>query len=135
MGGGGSAGNGLSISINDSLISGNHITATTTTGTATAMGAGFGNGAVLELRGTTISDNAGTASGPTGTVQGGGIWNGAFGNGPLGQLTLIDSAIIRNTLSASPGITVQGGALFTTNPVRVKDTLIAKNVPDQCFGC
>lgn len=135
MGGGGSVGNGLSISITDSLISGNHITATTTTGTATAIGAGFGDGAALEMRGTTISDNTGTASGPTGIAQGGGIWIGAFGDGPLGQLTLVDSAVIRNTLSGSLGITVHGGGLFTTNPVTTKDTVIANNTPDQCFGC
>jgi hypothetical protein len=134
--GGGSAGNGLSISISDSLISGNRITATTTTGTATVTGAGFGNSAVLEIRGTTISDNSGTASGPTGTAEGGGISNVvAPGGPPPGQLTLIDSAIVDNTLSGTTGITIQGGGLFTTVPVTQKDTLIAHNIPDQCFGC
>jgi hypothetical protein len=133
--GGGSAGNGLSISIRDSLISGNHITATTTTGTATVTGAGFGNSAVLEIRGTTFSDNTGTASGPTGTAQGGGISNVVGPGAPPGQLTLIDSRIIHNTLSGDPGITIQGGGLFTTVPVTLQDTLIAQNVPDQCFGC
>jgi hypothetical protein len=133
--GGGSVGNGLSISITDSLISGNRIAATTTTGTATVNGAGFANGAVLTIRDTTISDNTGTATGPSGTALGGGIWNGAFGNGPLGQLTLIDSAITHNTLNASAGITVQGGGLFTTVPVTLTGTVIANNVPDQCFGC
>jgi hypothetical protein len=33
------------------------------------------------------------------------------------------------------GITVHGGGLFTTNPVTTKDTVIANNTPDQCFGC
>jgi hypothetical protein len=133
--GGGSAGNGLSISISDSLISGNHLTATTTTGTATVTGAGFGNGAVLELRGTTVSDNTGTASGPTGTAEGGGISNVVGPGAPPGQLTLIDSAILDNTLSGDPGITIQGGGLFTTVPVTLKDSTISGNVPDQCFGC
>jgi hypothetical protein len=133
--GGASAGNGLSISISDSLISGNHISATTTTGTATVTGAGFGNSAVLEIRGTTISDNTGTASGPTGTAQGGGISNVVGPGAPPGQLTLVDSRIIHNTLSGDSGITIQGGGLFTTVPVTLKNTLIAQNSPDQCFGC
>ncbi len=133
--GGGSAGNGLSITISDSLISGNHITATTTTGTATVTGAGFGNSAVLDVRGTTFSDNTGTASGPTGTAQGGGISNVVGPGAPPGQLTLIDSAIVDNTLSGDPGITIQGGGLFTTVPLTLKDSTISGNVPDQCFGC
>jgi hypothetical protein len=133
--GGGSAGNGLSISIRGSLISGNHITATTTTGTATVTGAGFGNGAVLEIRGTTISDNSGTANGPTGTAEGGGISSLLAPFLPPGQLTLIDSTIVDNTLSGGAGITIHGGGLFTTVPVTLKNTLIAQNIPDQCFGC
>jgi hypothetical protein len=133
--GGGSAGNGLSITISDSLISGNRITATTTTGTATVIGAGFSNGAVLQIRDTTFRDNTGTATGPTGTAQGGGISNLLFPGAPPGQITLTDSAITHNTLSGSTGITVQGGGLFTTLPVTLKDTVIARNIPDQCFGC
>jgi hypothetical protein len=132
--GGGSAGNGLSITISDSLISGNHLTATTTTGTATVTGAGFGNGAVLQIRGTTISDNTGTAKGPTGTAQGGGISNLLAPFLPPGQLTLIDSRIIDNTLSGDPGITIEGGGLFTTVPVTLKDSTISGNTPDNCFG-
>jgi hypothetical protein len=133
--GGGSAGNGRSITISDSLISGNHITATTTSGAATVTGAGFTNGAVLEIRGTTFRDNTGAASGPTGTAQGGGISNLLFPGAPPGQLTLIDSRLMHNTLSGSPGITIQGGGLFTTVPVTLTNTVIAQNVPDQCFGC
>ena len=106
-----------------------------TSGTATVMGAGFSNGAVLEVRGTTFSDNVGTASGPTGTAQGGGISNLLFPGAPPGQLTLRDSAIVDNTLSGDPGITIQGGGLFTTVPVTLKDSTISGNVPDQCVGC
>ena len=114
--GGGSVGNGLSISISDSLISGNRITATTTTGTATVIGAGFGNGAVLEIRGTAISDNTGTAEGPTGTAQGGGISNLLFPGATPGQLTLIDSAVVDNTLSGDPGITIRAAACSQPSP-------------------
>jgi hypothetical protein len=126
--GGGSAGNGLSVTIGDSVFSGNALTATTTTGTAHVQGGGFSNfGAVLTIRDTTFDGNSGTASGPGGSATGGGIWSG---NG--GTLTLLGSSITHNALTAS---TAQGGGLFTANPATIKDTVIANNVPDQCFGC
>ena len=131
--GGGSDGNDVSNTITDSLFSGNQITATTTTGTATVQGAGFTNFAVLTIRGTTFSHNSGTATGPSGTAHGGGLFNGAFFGGP-GKLSLIDSAIVDNTLSGGPDITIQGGGLFTTVPVTLKDSTISGNTPDNCFG-
>jgi hypothetical protein len=131
--GGGSDGNDVTNTISDSLFSGNQITATTTSGTANVQGAGFSNFAVLTIRGTTFSDNTGTATGPSGSAQGGGISNTSC-CGP-GTLTLLDDQLIRNTLSGTPGITVQGGGLFTTNPVTIKDTVIANNIPDNCVGC
>jgi len=129
--GGGSTGNPNVSTISDSLISGNHITATTTSGSASVLGAGLSNfGAVLEVRGTTVSDNTGTASGPSGSARGGGIFNG----GPTAELTLIDSAIVQNSLSGTTGITIQGGGLFTTVPVTLKDSNISGNTPDNCSG-
>jgi hypothetical protein len=135
--GGSETGGPNASTIRDSLISGNRITATTSTGSANARGAGVGNpfGATLEIRGTTISDNTGTASGPSGTAQGGGIFTGTFFGDDPGQLQMIDSTITDNALTASPGITIQGGGLFTNGPLTQKDTVIANNVPDQCFGC
>jgi hypothetical protein len=123
--------------IRDSLISGNRLTATTSTGSANARGAGVGNpfGAIVEIRDSTISGNTGTASGPSGTAQGGGIFTGTFFGDDPGQLRLIDSAVSHNTLTASPGITIQGGGLFANGPLTQKDTVIAHNAPDQCFGC
>jgi hypothetical protein len=110
------------------VFSGNTLTANTTTGTAHVQGGGFSNfGAVLTIRGTTFGGNSGTANGPGSSALGGGIWNG---NG--GTVTLLDSSITHNTLTAS---TAQGGGLFTANPATIKDTVIANNVPDQCFGC
>jgi hypothetical protein len=110
------------------VFSGNAITATTTTGTSSVQGGGFGNfGAMLTIRDTTFSGNSATASGPGGTARGGGIWNGTDGT-----LTLLGSSITHNALIAS---TAEGGGLFTANPATIKDTLIANNVPDQCFGC
>ena len=125
------------MTISDSIISDNRLTATTTTGSSTLEGGGIANGGVLTLRNTSVSDNAGTANGPSGYARGGGIWNaGSAPDGPpLTQLTLVDSAVTHNTLTASPGITVQGGGLFTIFPLTQTDSVIAHNVPDQCYGC
>ena len=134
-GGGINVANDKLVPMSDSLVSGNNVSATTTTGSAIAQGAGIHNGGLLTLRNATVSDNSGSASGPDGVVQGGGIWNGTFGPNLPVQLTLADTVITHNTLTASSGITVQGGGLFTMFPVTLKNTLIAQNSPDQCFGC
>ena len=125
------------MTISDSIISDNRLTATTTTGSATLQGAGIANGGVLTLRSTRVSENSGTASGPSGYGTGGGIWNaGSAPDGPpLTQLALVDSEVTHNGLTASPGITLQGGGLFTIFPVTQRDSVIAHNVPDQCYGC
>jgi hypothetical protein len=122
--------------VSDSLISRNTVTVSSTTGSATVQGAGITNDGVLELRNTQLRDNSGTATGPSGAAQGGGIWNGALLFGPpSAQLTVDDSTITHNTLTASPGLSVQGGGLFTTFPVTLANSVIADNSPDQCYGC
>jgi len=93
------------------------------------LGGGFGDLGRLEVRNTTISGNTGTASGPAGTAHGGGIWNS-----PQGNLTLTDSFITRNTLTAGAGIGIQGGGLYTAVPVTLTNTKINSNTPDNCFG-
>ena len=124
------------VTISDSVVRGNSASSTTATGSAVVQGSGIQNGGLLELRGTTVSDNTGTASGPSGVAQGGGIWNSTLlDEVPIGQLILRNSAITDNALNGSPGITLQGGGLFTTFPVTLKDSLIATNTPDQCYGC
>ncbi len=120
----------------DSVISGNSASSTTVTGSAIVQGGGILNGGSLELRNTPVGDNTATASGPSGIAQGGGIWNSALlDEVSTVQLTLRDSAVTHNALNGSPGITLQGGGLFTTFPVTLKDSLIATNTPDQCYGC
>ena len=49
--------------------------------------------------------------------------------------TLVDSAVTGNRLSAGPGITPQGGGLYTTFPLTITRTVIAGNQPDRCSGC
>jgi hypothetical protein len=137
-GGGIRVGNDKLVPVSDSVVSGNSVRATTTTGSVIAQGGGILNDGLLTVRNTTVSDNSGTGSGARGVVQGGGIWNGTgmFGPNLPVQLTLADSLVTHNTLtSASPGITVQGGGLFTMFPVTMTTSVIAQNVPDQCYGC
>jgi hypothetical protein len=38
-------------------------------------------------------------------------------------------------LSASTGLIVQGGGLFTEFPLTLENSRIEKNTPDDCFGC
>jgi hypothetical protein len=124
------------MTISDSVISANRLTTKTTTGSSTVEGGGIANIGVLTLRNTNVSDNRGAASGPGGSARGGGIFNGSVPDGPPSvRLALVDSAVTRNTLTASPGVTVQGGGLFTLFPVTLTSSVIAQNVPDQCYGC
>ena len=124
------------MTISDSVISDNRVAATTTTGSSTVQGGGIANVGVLTLRDTGVRDNTGTASGPRGYDIGGGIFNGFAPDGPpLTQLALVHSEVTHNALTASPGITVQGGGLFTLFPLTQTDSVIAHNVPDQCYGC
>jgi len=120
--------------ISNSVISSNVQSASSTTGPATVQGNGIVNNGALKLRNDQINDNAGTATGPTGFAHGGGIWNGLLFN-PPSVLTLVNTVVTRNTLSASAGLTVQGGGLFTEFPVILDNSRIEKNTPDDCFGC
>ena len=132
---GGGIQTGVSV-ISNSLVSGNRLTASTKTGSAVVHGAGVqhGNG-TLQVSGTTISGNTGTATGPSGEALGGGIWNDVFFPGPPSpRLTLVDTTVTNNTLSASPGIAVHGGGLFTTFPVSLTNSAVSGNTPDDCFG-
>jgi len=51
------------------------------------------------------------------------------------ELTLRRTRVVENALSTNPGGTVQGAGLSTTEPVTLQDSVIARNRPDQCFGC
>jgi hypothetical protein len=125
-------------SMTDSVIGDNHIHASSAAGTVFA-----GGGAVvvdepgLTLRNTEVSGNTIDANGASGSVQGGGIFDGPIVNGPPGgPLTLLSSAITGNGLSAGPGVSLQGGGLYLQDArLTLKHTVLAHNVPDDCFGC
>jgi len=124
------------MTISDSVISANRLTATTTTGSSTVDGGGIANIGVLTLRNTSVADNRAAASGSSGSARCCGIFNGSAPDGPPSvRLALVDSAVRRNSLTASSGITAQGGGLFTLFPVTLRNSVIAQNAPDQCYGC
>lgn len=121
--------------IEHSSITGNTARASSPGGIAMLKGAGLVNDGLLHLDDVVIARNAGEASGPEGSAQGGGIWNGAMFNSPPIRLTLRNTNVTRNELKASAGLEVHGAGMFTSLPVALTNTLIAQNTPDQCFGC
>ena len=122
--------------ITNSVISDNRLDATTTSGSAIVEGGGIQNGQLLTLQNTVVANNTGTAQGPKGVSQGGGIWNGSvFGTAPPIQLALAGSTVSGNTVTASAAITARGGGLYTTFPVTLTNSAPATNMPDQCSGC
>jgi hypothetical protein len=125
---------GTSLILN-SIVSGNTVTATTSSGAATVQGVGIVNNGALELRNVRVSDNAATANGPSGFVEGGGIWNGLLFLPPPVELTLVNTVVTRNSIAGSPGVELRGGGLFTAFPVTLENSRIERNAPDDCFGC
>jgi hypothetical protein len=121
--------------IADSVVSDNTTRASSTTGSATVQGVGVLNNSLLELRDVVVRGNSGRARGPEATAQGGGIWNGVLFSGPPVELTLRRTRVVENSLTTSAGGTVQGAGLYTTEPVTLQDSVIARNRPDQCSGC
>jgi hypothetical protein len=123
------------------------VSATSAAGTAFASGGGFFNlGADSTLEHTLVTANSAAATGVGGVNLGGGIANVQF-FGPAPELTVADSVITANRLTASPGVASQGGGIFTLevtsitpfetgNPflVALTHTRIEGNKPDQCAG-
>jgi hypothetical protein len=132
---GGAIYNSSATRITNSVISGNRLTARSVHGSAGVLGGGVLNEGRLLLRHDLIGDNHANATGPEGFARGGGIWNGILFLKQPPHLTLDHTGVIGNTLSASPGLPVKGGGLFTTFPVTLDHSPIVHNHPDQCAGC
>jgi hypothetical protein len=135
VGGGLAVGFHNGVTVRNSLIARNTVAAASAGGTPIGAGGGVENNGVLTLKRTLVVGNSAVATGPSGIVHGGGISNETFPGDSPPILTLTDSVIAANRLSASPGVTPQGGGLFTDSPVTMTRTVIAGNQPDQCFGC
>jgi hypothetical protein len=128
--------------IRNSSILGNLLHATSTTGAANAAGGGIGNlSGHVTLERTRVIGNRATATGIGGLALGGGIVNIAFAGGAP-ELALTSAVVTANALTASPGITIRGGGMYTADifsgepfPVTLTRTAITGNRPDQCFGC
>jgi hypothetical protein len=129
--------------IRGSSISGNVLTASSANGATNVAGGGIGNlSGHVTLERTLVIGNRATADGATGLAGGGGIVNIDFGDG-LPELSLSHSVVTGNRLTATPGITPQGGGIFTVDlfftgepiPITRTRTIVAGNKPDQCFGC
>jgi hypothetical protein len=131
-GGGGMDIDGIA-TIRDSRFVANSGTSSAPHGTAIAGGGAISNFGQTTIGRTVIAANRVTAIGIAGSAQGGGIGNFGFGTTP--SLALTDSTVAGNAVGGSPGVTLQGGGLFTMFPVTLTRTVVAGNRPDQCFGC
>ena len=124
--------------IADSVIAGNTARAISATGQATVQGAGLINDGPLRLSGVRIVGNTGKAFGPAGFARGGGIWQGlVFNEGGLPISIALERTLVSgNRVSGGPGITVEGGGVFSYGfPVSLDRSRIVGNSPDQCQAC
>jgi hypothetical protein len=120
--------------IRDSRFIGNSVSASAAGGFVGAGGGGISNFGQTTLERTVVTGNDVGASGAAGFAHGGGIENTTlFGSTPT--LSLVDSVVTGNRLGAGPGVTPEGGGLYTTFPVTLTRTLLAGNKPDDCSGC
>jgi hypothetical protein len=135
-----------STTVNNTRIHRNGVRAESASGLVAVNGAAFmnENGGTLTLHNSDVSENNVVADGAFGFANGGGISNVSAVPliPPAGPLTLVNSRLTDNVVTASPGITPMGGGLFTADvlsfqplPVTLIHTVIAGNSPDQCFGC
>jgi hypothetical protein len=122
------------LTVKNSTISKNVTLARSDTGSASVLGGAVFNNTALVLDHVGVIGNTARATGPHGTAQGGGIWNGNLIAGPP-ALTLKNVRVVGNALKASSGIPRHGGGMFTTFPVARMNAVIAGNRPDQCVGC
>ncbi len=129
------SGNPRQVTFRDVVISGNRGLARSRSGASVSAGGGIFTNALLDLHGVVIRNNSVTALGPRATAQGGGIWNGVALSGPPVVFTMDHSAVKGNVAAGSVNALVEGGGLYTNQPVTITRSTIAKNRPDQCFGC
>ena len=117
--------------ITNGIVSDNHLYAFSPFGSLDAGGGGMGITSGLTLRNTIVSGNSIVARGASGSALGGGLNDD--GGGPL---ALLNSSVTGNAVVGTAGLTVKGGGLYLQDePLTLSNSVIAQNVPDQCFGC
>ena len=124
-------------SISNSVIHGNHASATSPRGTVYVIAGGIdAGGPPMTMRNTPVSGNTAKATGRSRTALGGGIGDAAVPNNgpPGGPLTLEGSKVTDNTVSGGAGITVRGGGVFANFKLTITNSPINANTPDQCAG-
>jgi hypothetical protein len=122
--------------LSDSLISGNTLQASSTTGSAQIQGVGLANNGPAVLTNVRIIGNTGKVTAPNGWIHGGGIFNGHVFARPTPALTLQSTAVTKNSITGSAGTSIEGGGLYTKGfPSHRSQSVIAGNTPDQCAGC
>jgi hypothetical protein len=123
--------------ITNSLISNNHVHATAPLGSVDVDGGAIIVFGATTLRNSTVNGTTVDASGARGSAFGGGVFDGPNANGPPGgPLVLQNSNLTGNLLNGGTGISLHGGGLYIeSNPLTLTNSLLANNLPDQCFGC
>jgi hypothetical protein len=122
-------------SVDSTIVTGNRISAQSSSGQAVVFGAGLSNGGLLTVTNSVFALNGGNADGPAGSAHGGGIWNSSFGfEPPFGTLTLKNSIVSGNMLTARSGITPLGGGLYTDGATTLSGDHITGNSPGNCSG-
>jgi nitrous oxidase accessory protein NosD len=124
------------IEMRASTVTDNRVTAAGE-GEVTAFGGGVVNTDVLSVQASLVAGNAVRGAGPSGTAQGGGIWNARTPDSAdfVPRLTVADSLIADNAVSGSPGVTVRGGGVFSSEPFTLARTRLLHNRPEDCAGC
>ena len=121
-----------------SSISDNTVTVVAPHGDATVLGGGLVHDGDTVLRHVRVTGNQVVAESATATLQGGGIWNGAFQGvapEPPSRLSLVRSVVAENVLAGPDGAVLEGGGLYSEVPVTLWQTRVEGNVPDDCVGC
>lgn len=130
----------VTVHVGDSVISDN-------TAFLTAGGAGQASGGgVLSLgnltldrsviRGNSVRADVGGGDMPWGEpsiARGGGVVNLVDTDPPV--LVLRQSSVTGNVVTASTGVTRSGGGIYSLAPMTLTQSVVARNLPDQCFGC
>ncbi len=131
--------------VRGSTLGANQLRATAPNGEARARGGGAVVDAApelpeqggLSLTNTAVRANTASVAGASNLAQGGGLYDAALPDGPFGgPLALANSSVTHNALRGPAGATLQGGGIYLADqPLTQTNSLIARNTPDQCFGC